>query len=172
MGLAVKRRRPVVVNHEPPTKAGRKSKGPSHVSAEVAAPLLEENRLLGAISVTSSDSGKRFGLEDADLLEVLAGLAAATLVGHEEARLDGVLLSARTAQHEVNNRLALVRGYAEILADHPELPEELQHPAREVLRGSRAAADILRKLGSVDAVREVEWGPGLRPTIDLGESPE
>ena len=139
--------------------------------AEVAAPLLDEDRLLGAISVTSSDDARRFGLEDGDLLEVLAGLAAATLVGHEEARLDGVLLSARTAQHEVNNRLALVRGYAEIVADHPDLPTDLEHPAREILRGTRAAAEILQKLGRVDAVREVEWGPGLRPTIDLREPP-
>ena len=169
MALAAKRRRPVVVNQELPTKSGRKAKAPGSVRAEVAAPLLDEDRLLGAISVTSSGGARRFGLEDGDLLEVLAGLAAATLVGHEEARLDGVLLSARTAQHEVNNRLALVRGFAEIVSDHPELPEDLQHPAREILRGTRAAAEILKKLVKVDAVREVEWGPGLRPTIDLGE---
>jgi hypothetical protein len=104
-------------------------------------------------------------------LEVLAGLAAATIVGHEEARLEGVLLSARTAQHEVNNRLSLVRGYAEILADHPDLPDDLQHPAQEIVRAARGAADILRKLGKLDALREVEWGPGLRPTLDLGERP-
>ena len=118
------------------------------------------------------DDDRRFGLEDADLLEVLAGLAAATIVGHEEARLEGVLLSARTAQHEVNNRLSLVRGYAEILADHPELPDDLHRPAKEIARAARAAADILRKLGKVDALREVEWGPGLRPTLDLGEPAE
>ena len=64
-----------------------------------------------------------------------------------------------------------MRGFAEIVLDHPDLPEDLQHPAREILRGSRAAAEILKKLVKVDAVREVEWGPGLRPTIDLGEPP-
>ena len=121
--------------------------------------------------MTSRDETHRFNLEDAELLEVLAGLAAATIVGHEEARLGGVLLSARTAQHEVNNRLSLVRGYGEIVADHPGLPEELQHPAEEIVRASCAAADILRKLGKLDALREVEWGPGLRPTIDLSDAP-
>jgi hypothetical protein len=135
-------------------------------------PLLDdEDHLIGAISVSTDDDSRRFTLEDAELLEVLAGLAAATLVGHEEARLGGVLLSARTAQHEVNNRLSLVRGYGEIMADHPDLPDELKHPAHEIVRASRAAAEILRKLGKLDALREVEWGPGLRPTLDLSDAP-
>ena len=171
IGLAVRRRRPVVVNHPSPGTSGRKRRSVPCVQAEVAAPLLDGDRLLGAISVTTMDETRQFGLEDAELLEVLAGLAAATIVGHEEARLEGVLLSARTAQHEVNNRLSLVRGYAEILADHPDLPPDLQHPAQEIVRASRAAADILRRLGKLDALREVEWGPGLRPTLDLGEPP-
>ena len=38
------------------------------------------------------------------------------------------------------------------------------------MRAARAAADILRRLGKLNAVREVEWGPGLRPTIDLGDT--
>ncbi|MCC6174907.1 MAG: response regulator [Chloroflexi bacterium] len=163
--LAVERRRPVVVNYDVPPSDADLPEGT--VAAEVAAPLVDEDRILGAISVTVEQGGRRFGLEDADLLEVLAGLAAATLVGHEEARLDGVLLSARTAQHEVNNRLSLVRGYAEMVADHPDLPDDLRKPADEILRGSRAAADILRRLGKLDTVRAVEWGPGLRPTLDL-----
>jgi PAS domain S-box-containing protein len=171
IGLAVRRRRPVVVNHPAIGAASKAAASASGVHAEVAAPLLDEDTLVGAISVTTMDESRQFGLEDAELLEVLAGLAAATIVGHEEARLDGVLLSARTAQHEVNNRLSLVRGYAEILADHPDLPADLQHPAQEIVRASRAAADMLRKLGKVDALREVEWGPGLRPTLDLGERP-
>jgi hypothetical protein len=71
----------------------------------------------------------------------------------------------------VNNRLSLVRGYGEIIADHPDLPDELQHPANEIVRASTAAADILKKLGRVDALREVAWGPGLRPTLDLTDPP-
>src|SRR5205823_9787316 len=103
------------------------------------------------------------------LLEILAGLAAATIVGHEEARLEGVLLSARTAQHEVNNRLSLVRGYAEMVADHPGLPDELRQMAKDIVRGARDASDILRRLGKLDQLREVAWGAGLRPTLGLGE---
>jgi PAS domain S-box-containing protein len=172
--LAAQRRHPVVVNH--PVQTGRtrqrQSEGQSEecIRAEVAAPLLDEDRLLGAIAVTSRDERRQYGLEDAELLEVLAGLAGATLIGHEEARLEGVQLSARTAQHEVNNRLSLVRGYAEIVADHPDLPGELHRPAQEIVKAARTASETLRKLGKVDSVREVEWGPGLRPTLDLSES--
>jgi PAS domain S-box-containing protein len=173
IGLAVRRRHPVVVNHPEPTTSKKRAKAAQPCArAEVAVPLLDdEDHLIGAISVSTDDEARRFTLEDAELLEVLAGLAAATLVGHEEARLGGVLLSARTAQHEVNNRLSLVRGYGEIVADHPDLPEELRHPAREIVRASGAAAEILRKLGKLDALREVEWGPGLRPTLDLSDTP-
>jgi PAS domain S-box-containing protein len=171
IGLAVRRRHPVVVNHPLPKASQNGQSAASKVRAEVAVPLLDEETLIGAISVTTFDETRRFTLEDAELLEVLAGLAAASLVGHEEARLGGVLLSARTAQHEVNNRLSLVRGYGEIVADHPDLPDDLKHPAQEIVRASRAAAEILRKLGKLDALREVEWGPGLRPTLDLSDAP-
>lgn len=173
LDLAVKRRRPVIVNE--PNRSARSSEravvAGAVTAASVAAPLMDEGRLIGAISITTTDPRRRFSVEDAQLLEILAGLAAATIVGHEEARLEGVLLSARTAQHELNNRLALVRGYAEILADHPDLPPDVRQQAQEIVRGARSAADILRRLGKLDALREVEWGTGLRPTLDLGEPP-
>jgi len=133
--------------------------------------MMDDGRLIGAIAVTTSDRQRRFTTADAELLDVLAGLAAATIVGHEEARLGGVRLSARTAQHEVNNRLSLVRGYAEMVADHPDLPVELRSLAQEIVRGASDVSDILRRLGKLDQLREVGWGPGLRPTLDLGERP-
>ena len=48
----------------------------------------------------------------------------------------------------MNNRLSLVRGYAEIVADHPDLPDDLRQMAQEIVRASRAAADILRAWAS------------------------
>jgi len=143
----------------------------SRIRNAVAAPMMDDGRLIGAIAVTTSDRQRRFTTADAELLDVLAGLAAATIVGHEEARLGGVRLSARTAQHEVNNRLSLVRGYAEMVADHPDLPVELRSLAQEIVRGASDVSDILRRLGKLDQLREVGWGPGLRPTLDLGERP-
>lgn len=168
MAAAIERRRTVTVVSDA-TGRGRKGRAPQTARAAVAAPLMDEGRLIGAIAVTTSDANRQFTREEAELLEILAGLAAATIVGHEEARLEGVLLSARTAQHEVNNRLSLVRGYAEMIADHPNIPDDARKMLLEIVRGARDASEILKKLGKVNELREVEWGPGLRPTLDLGE---
>jgi PAS domain S-box-containing protein len=170
MRSAVEQRRSVTVTSES-ARRSTSSQPDGRARAAVAAPMMDDGRLIGAIAVTTADDERRFSREDAELLEILAGLAAATIVGHEEARLEGVLLSARTAQHEVNNRLSLVRGYAELVAEHPDLPDDLRQMASEIVRGSRDASDILRRLGKLNAVREVEWGPGLRPTIDLRDRP-
>jgi PAS domain S-box-containing protein len=151
------------------TVTAREDAGGASPRAAVASPMMDEGRLIGAIAVTAGDRGRQFTREEAELLEILAGLAAATIVGHEEARLDGVLLSARTAQHEVNNRLSLVRGYAEMVADHPDIPEDMRSMLREIIRGASDASEILKKLGKLNELREVEWGPGLRPTLDLRE---
>jgi PAS domain S-box-containing protein len=167
---AVEQRQTVMVAAEPSTRKASRAMGSGiRTGAAVAAPMMDDGRLIGAIAVTSNDRERRFSRDDAELLEILAGLAAATIVGHEEARLEGVLLSARTAQHEMNNRQTLVRGYAELVADHPDLPPELKRMATEIVRGSRDASDILRRLGKLDEVREVAWGPGLRSTLDLSD---
>src|SRR3954465_957096 len=62
---------------------------------------------------------------DAEILGLLASMAVATMVGAERARLEGVLLAARTAEHELNNQLAIAAGYASLLVDDPDLPQHL-----------------------------------------------
>ncbi|GEM_PF-1656314 len=57
------------------------------IRAGVAAPLLHEGRLLGALSICTCRPGVRFTAEDGELLELLAGTAASALVGLERARL-------------------------------------------------------------------------------------
>ena len=64
----------------------------------VAAPLLHNGLLLGAISVVAAASSKRFGTEDAEVLEQLATVGAAALVGLERARTSGAALAMRTLQ--------------------------------------------------------------------------
>lgn len=83
------------------------------------------------------------------------------------ARLEGVLLAARTAQHELTNCLALTVGHAEIVADHPDLPETLRTHAHSAMRGAEAAVEALQRLRSVTEIRQKEWGPGIEPTLDL-----
>jgi len=49
----------------------------------------------------------------------------------DQARLEGVRLAARTLEHHLTNHLTLTVGYAELIAEDPELPERLRDmPAR------------------------------------------
>src|SRR5207237_238780 len=111
-----------------------------------------------------------FAQDDAELLELLASTAAAALVALEHARLDGVLLAARTAQHELNNQLAVARGYAEMLVGSPELPEHLHEMASEVMNAADDAADIVRQLRNISRIREQRWSDPADSTINLARS--
>jgi GAF domain-containing protein len=142
----------------------------SGICAAVGTPLLDEGRLLGALAVMSRDPATRFTAEDAQTLEILASVGAAALVALERARLDGVLLAARTAQHELNNRLTLTTGFAELLQRDPALPPHLREAAGQAYHGAKAAASILQQLQKLTHLEETDWGPSLHPTIDLAGS--
>jgi diguanylate cyclase (GGDEF)-like protein len=75
------------VNDYARASAGMASWVATGVQAAMSAPLLHEGRLLGTLSVASRTAGARFGREDAELLEVLTGIAATVLVGAERAEL-------------------------------------------------------------------------------------
>src|SRR5205823_6655752 len=120
----------------------------SELLSAIAVPLLHEARLVGSLAVGTDNPGKSFTQEDIELIETLASTAAAALQALEHARLDGVLLAARTAQHELNNQLAVARGYAEMLAGSPDLPPHLAEFAEEVKSAADDAADTVPPLGS------------------------
>ena len=117
----------------------------------------------------SRDPTRRFGPADVESLELLGGMAAASLVGVERARLDGVLLAARTAQHELKNRLVALMGYAQLLSRDSAPPTELRDLAADAVRCIGDAAEMLDKLTRVTQLTEVDWGPDLRPTLDLAQ---
>jgi signal transduction histidine kinase len=133
----------------------------------ISVPLRHEGRLIGTLNVGTRNPDRQFTREDAELLEVLASTSAAALVALERARLEGVLLAARTAQHELNNQLALAKGYAELLVGSPELPPELAEMAEEVMRAADDAARIIRQLRSVSHIHETRWPAPADTTIDL-----
>jgi PAS domain S-box-containing protein len=108
----------------------------------------------------------RFQREFERLLAAHQALSA----GLEQARLEGVLLAARTAQHELNNKLSLTTGYAEILSQDPSLPPHLREAARAVLEGANAAANVLSQLQRVTRLERKAWGPEVLPTLDLRRS--
>ena len=142
----------------------------TELNAAVAVPLLHEGRLVGTLSVGSGSASRSFSQQDAELLEMLASTAAASLVALEHARLDGVLLAARTAQHELNNQLAVARGYAELLVGSPELPAHLHEIASEVMTAADDAAGIVRQLRNISSIHEQQWNEPGDTTINLARS--
>jgi PAS domain S-box-containing protein len=168
-GQAAERREPVILNMYQESVLAVTPALQAGLVAVVAAPLLHEARLLGVVTVASDVPGRHFEQEDAALLELLASLAAATLVGLERSRLEGALLAARTAQHALNNQLALTVGYTDVLATDLSLPPDLRALALEALSGAQAAAATLQQLQRITHLEEIDQaGPG--PVLDLARS--
>src|SRR3981081_4730825 len=89
----------------------------------------------------------------------------------DQARLDGVRLAARTLEHHLTNHLTLTVGYAELIAEDPELPERLRDMAREVLDSAQAAVDSVRRMRQVNSVTLLDRGIPGGPLIELGPPP-
>lgn len=165
-GRAAERREPVLVRRSD----GDGSDLEDGVETAIAVPLLQEAKLVGTLEVATDQPDKYFSQEDSELLEMLASTASAALVALEHARLDGVLLAARTAQHELNNQLAVARGYAEMLVGSPDLPTHLQEAASEVMNAADDAANIVRQLRSISHIHENHWTAPGDSTINLSKS--
>lgn len=85
-GRAALERSAVIINDlQPPSRFEAPRLVPAGTCAAVAAPLLHEGRLLGAIVCLSSDAEKRFAEHDAEALVMLGSIAASTLVELERA---------------------------------------------------------------------------------------
>ena len=88
-----------------------------------------------------------------------------------EARLDGVRLAARTLEHHLTNHLTLTVGYAELIAEDPELPNRLREMANQVLESAQAAVDSVRLMRQVESIELVDQGIPGGPLLELGPRP-
>jgi DNA-binding response OmpR family regulator len=136
----------------------------------IALPLVHEGQLLGTLALGTRDARRIFGREEAETLETMGTLCAAALAALERARLEGVLLAARTAQHELNNRLGVVLGYAEMLAEYPDLPQNMSELVSEIVSGAKELAETVDQLRRVTRIRETPRPSLTGPTLDLHES--
>src|SRR5258707_9651007 len=90
-----------------------------------------------------------------------------------EARvLEGVRLAARTLEHHLTNHLTLTVGYAELIAEDPELPERLRDMAQQVLKSAQAAVESVRRMRQVDSLNLVDQGIPGGPLLELGPRPD
>ena len=85
----------------------------------------------------------------------------------DQVRLEGVRLAARTLEHHLTNHLTLTVGYAELIAEDPELPDRLREMARQVLESAQAAVESVRRVRQVDKVILVDQGIPGGPLIEL-----
>jgi nitrogen-specific signal transduction histidine kinase len=85
----------------------------------------------------------------------------------EHAKLAGVRLAARTLEHHLTNHLTLTIGYAELLAEDPELPPRLQEMVREVLDNAQACVEIVRRLRQVEELRLTREVLSDAPLLEL-----
>jgi DNA-binding response OmpR family regulator len=136
----------------------------------IAVALIHEGQLLGTLALGTRDQRRSFNREEAESLETMGTLCAAALAALERARLAGVLLAARTAQHELNNRLGVVLGYAEMLAEYPDLPESMSDLVNEIDSGAKDMAETVDQLRRVTRIRETPRPSLTGPTLNLHES--
>lgn len=92
--------------------------GESRAQTALAVPLLCEGRLLGALSLGFRQP-RRIPTDDVQLLEVLAGMAAAAVTGVERAQMVVMTLAARELAHLLNNDLAIVVSAVELIKEGP-----------------------------------------------------
>jgi DNA-binding response OmpR family regulator len=136
----------------------------------IAVALIHEGQLLGTLALGTRMARRTFTREETENLETMGTLCAAALAALERARLQGVLLAARTAQHELNNRLGVVLGYAEMLAEYPGLPESMSELVAEIVSGAKDLAETVDQLRRVTRIRETPRPALTGSTLNLHES--
>jgi nitrogen-specific signal transduction histidine kinase len=85
----------------------------------------------------------------------------------DQAVLEGVRLAARTLEHHLSNHLTLTVGYAELIAEDPELPQRLRDWAHQVLESAQTAVESVRRMQQIDSLRLVDHGLPGGPLIEI-----
>jgi signal transduction histidine kinase len=175
-GRAANLRKPVIINDYQREIGDATPAGRSGADAVVAVPLLHGDRLLGTLSVSRFRPAQPFGLVEAELLELLASTASATLIGLERARqlreTVGQLQLAKeaaeaadrakstflaTMSHELRTPLNAIIGYCELL-----LEEAIAHDQQAIIpdldRIQAAGRDLLGLIDSVLELAAIESG--------------
>jgi signal transduction histidine kinase len=143
----------------------------SGLQSYIATPLIARGRLLGAITIYSAESGRRYGPDDRVLVEQVAERAALAI---DNARLYSAEQAARKqaehavklrdefiaiAAHELNTPLTNLRGYAQLevlrLRRQNDLdPVAIRRALTVIDRQSARLANLVSRLFDVTALDE------------------
>jgi signal transduction histidine kinase len=175
-GRAASQRTPVIINDYQREIGTATPAGQLGARAVVAVPLVYEGRLLGTLSVSRLRPGHPFMLADAELLELMASTASATLIGLERARqlretveqLQRAKEAAEAADrakstflatmsHELRTPLTAILGYCELLLEEAAARDQ---PAvvPDLDRIAAAGRELLSLVDSVLDLSEIESG--------------
>jgi hypothetical protein len=88
----------------------------------------------------------------------------------DQASLEAVRLAARTLEHHLTNHLTLTVGYAELIAEDPELPERLREMARLVLESAQLAVESVRRVRRLEHITLVDTDRPGGPLIDISSN--
>jgi signal transduction histidine kinase len=170
VGISEQEAAPLLSTMREVATAAAAQRRPAMQGSCIAVALVHEDQLLGTLALGTHDARLTYSREEAENLETMATFCAAALAALERARLEGVLLAARTAQHELNNRLGVVLGYAEMLAEYPGLPESMNELVSEIVSGAKELAETVDQLRRVTRIREAPRPSLTGPTLNLHES--
>jgi GAF domain-containing protein len=133
------------------------------VRSTLVVPLHVAGRTIGTLHA-NAPSANAFDPTRLVPMQVLADYAAGAVAqarlrdaAEASARLDGALKTARMVGHELNNKLAIVSGYGDMLIERLG-PGEQSHTALRMVEASDEAAQVLRRLQSIIRFEERTLG--------------
>jgi GAF domain-containing protein len=146
-------------------------------SAWMVPLLARQGERLGVLAVFGPRPG-RPSLVQPELAQRFARQAALALVNSRSqeqelarARQEVLIELARSIPHELAQPLAVVSGYAELIAEGLLEGERERDACREIVAASKDLADLVHRLERVTRYSTREYGPGRR-LIDLATATE
>ena len=133
------------------------------VRSTLVVPLHVDGRTIGTLHANAAGANA-FDPTRLVSMQVLADYAAGAVerarlrdAAEASARLDGALKTARMVGHELNNKLAIVSGYGDLLVERLG-PGEQAHTIQRMVEASDEAAQVLQRLQSIIRFEERTLG--------------
>lgn len=155
-----------LIENEYQQKLGKDSPaGRVGARAVLAVPMLHDDTLVGSVSISHFQEGRRFVPSDARRFKQLASAAATVISGIQRQRTTGARMAMREAAHLLNNDLTLTMGSLDVMRTADDLPPGLGTLVDTALDGVAQAAAHLAQLQSLTRVQAT--GSPVGPRLDL-----